>query len=71
MDQTKGFERYVAAPEIFLFSPQDLWYLVFRSGPPMYSTNDDPGDPTGWTPPEAFCDGEPAIFTQNDGWLDF
>ena len=71
MDQTTGFDRYVAAPQIFYFTPQEQWSLVFQSGPPMYSTNSDPGDPTGWTPPAAFYDSEPAIITQNDGWLDF
>ena len=45
MDQTPGFDTYVAAPELFYFAPQNRWYLVFQSGPPMYSTNDDPGKP--------------------------
>ena len=71
MDQTTGFDRYVAAPQIFYFTPQDQWYLVYQSGPPMYSTNDDPGNPTGWTPPAPFYASEPPIITQNDGWLDF
>lgn len=71
MDQTPGFDTYVAAPQLFYFEPQNKWYLVFQSGPPMYSTNDDPGNPGDWTPPAPFFDSEPAIITQNDGWLDF
>jgi endo-1,4-beta-xylanase len=72
MDQTTGFDTYVAAPQIFYFTPQDQWYLVFQSGPPMYSTADDPGDPTGWTPPAPFYATTPAIITQNGGgWLDY
>jgi endo-1,4-beta-xylanase len=72
MDQTTGFDTYVAAPQIFYFSPQDQWYLVFQSGPPMYSTNDDPGDPTGWTPPAPFYATTPATITENGGgWLDY
>ena len=42
MDQTTGFNTYVAAPQLFYFRPQNKWYLVFQSGPPMYSTDDDP-----------------------------
>ena len=38
MDQTTGFNTYVAAPELFYFRPQQKWYLVFQSGPPMYSS---------------------------------
>lgn len=71
MDQTPGFNTYVAAPELFYFEPQNKWYLVFQSGPPMYSTNDDPGKPQDWTQPAPFFASEPAIITQNDGWLDF
>jgi hypothetical protein len=71
MDATPGFDTYVAAPQLFYFAPQNKWYLVFQSGPPMYSTNDDPGDPTQWTVPKPFYASEPPIITQNDGWLDF
>lgn len=71
MDQTPGFETYVAAPQLFYFEPQDLWYLVFQSGPPMYSTNSDPGNPKTWTRPKPFYANEPAIIAQNNGWLDF
>jgi len=72
MDQTPGFATYVAAPQLFYFKPKDKWYLVYQSGPPMYSTADDPGDPTSWTPPAPFFASEPPIITQNGGgWLDY
>ena len=72
MDQTPGFATYVAAPHLFYFRPQQKWYLVFQSGPPMYSTADDPGDPTAWTPPAPFYSATPAIVAQNGGgWLDY
>ncbi len=71
MDRTPGFATYAAAPELFYFAPQARWYLVFQSGPPMYSTNDDPGNPAAWTPPAPLFAKEPAIITQNGGWLDF
>ena len=71
MDQTPGFNTYVAAPQLFYFRPQNKWYLVFQSGPPMYSTANDPGEPTTWTRPAPFFASEPPIITQNGGWLDF
>ena len=71
MDQTPGFNTYVAAPQVFYFRPQNRWYLVFQSGPPMYSTSDNVADPTRWTRPAPFYASEPPIITQNDGWLDY
>jgi endo-1,4-beta-xylanase len=72
MDQTPGFATYVAAPQLFYFAPQSKWYLVYQSGPPMFSTADEPGEPTTWTRPAPFFAATPAIITQNGGgWLDF
>jgi endo-1,4-beta-xylanase len=71
MDQTRGFHTYVAAPELFYFTPQKKWYLIFQSGPPMFSTADDPGDPTKWTEPAPMFARTPAIVEANGGWLDF
>ncbi len=71
MDQTPGFDTYFAAPQLFYFTPQKKWYLVFQAGPPMYSTADDPADPTKWTRPAPFFAKTPEIITQNRGWLDF
>jgi endo-1,4-beta-xylanase len=71
MKKTPGFDTYVAAPQLFYFSPKKLWYLVFQSGPPMYSTSEDPTDPTTWTPPMPFYPRTPKIIDDNGGWLDF
>jgi len=71
MDKTPGFNTYVAAPQLFYFTPQKKWYLVFQSGPPMFSTADDPGDPTRWTAPAAFFAKTPKNIEDNGGWLDF
>jgi endo-1,4-beta-xylanase len=71
MDQTPGWKMYVAAPQLFFFAPQKKWYLIFQSGPPMFATNDNPGEPTKWTEPAPFFAKEPAIISQNGGWLDF
>jgi endo-1,4-beta-xylanase len=50
--------------------------MVFQSGPPSYSTNDDINDPTGWQPMLTFYPGntEPPTVTATKGtggWLDF
>ncbi len=71
MAETPNFNTYTAAPQVFYFTPQKKWYLIFQSGPPMYSTNDDIADPKKWTKPAPFYAAEPAIITQNDGWLDY
>ncbi|MGC4088868.1 MAG: non-reducing end alpha-L-arabinofuranosidase family hydrolase [Polyangiaceae bacterium] len=71
MRRTPGFDRYVAAPQLFYFTPQKKWYLVFQSGPPMYSTNDSPSEPGRWTPPAPFFESTPAGIDESGGWLDF
>jgi hypothetical protein len=65
---------YRAAPQVFYFAPQDLWYMVYQTGPPTYSTSTDPADPTSWSAPRRFMDQEPDIVRENKGrggWLDF
>src|SRR5208282_472494 len=42
MDATPGFSGYHCAPELFYFTPQNQWYLIYQSGPPTYSTAADP-----------------------------
>jgi endo-1,4-beta-xylanase len=66
---------YRAAPQVFYFSPQRKWYLVFQSGQPQYSTTDDITKPESWTRPANFFASEPATVSankgKNGGWLDF
>jgi endo-1,4-beta-xylanase len=74
LDQNPALVGYHAAPQIFYFTPEKKWYLIFQSGPPQYSTNDDLSNPAGWTRPANFFSAEPAVVTQNKGnggWLDF
>jgi endo-1,4-beta-xylanase len=70
LDQTPGLNGYLAAPQVFYFAPKQKWYLVYQSGPPMYSTTSDIGNPKSWTAPAKFYASDPAIIT-TDGWLDF
>ncbi len=74
LDTTPIGRGYRAAPHIFFFAPQNLWYMVYQTGLPTYSTSTDPGNPRSWTTPRNFMSSEPSIVTQNKGngaWLDF
>lgn len=65
---------YRAAPQVFYFAPQKLWYMVYQSGPPVYSTTATIGDPLSWSGPKPFFDQAPDIIkaaTGQEAWLDF
>jgi len=68
MDQTSGLSGYHCAPTVFYFTPQKKWYLIYQSGPPQYSTADDPTQPQTWTAPQSFYSAQPSTVTN---WLDF
>ena len=74
LNETRTLINYHAAPQVFFFAPQNKWYLIFQSGQPQYSTNDDIANPQAWTQPVNFFASEPAIVRENKGagtWLDF
>jgi hypothetical protein len=74
MDKTPGLLGYHCAPQLFYFTPQNKWYLVYQSGPPQFSTADDPARPETWTAPKSFYASEPAVLKANGAagmWLDF
>lgn len=65
---------YRAAPQVFYFEPQKLWYMVYQSGPPVYSTTATIGNPSSWSAPKPFFDQTPEIMkaaTGQEAWLDF
>jgi len=65
---------YRAAPQVFYFAPQQLWYLVYQGGDPMYSTTRTLDDPLSWSAPKPFFKTVPAIVKARTGqpeWLDF
>ncbi|KAG9414614.1 hypothetical protein AC1031_008019 [Aphanomyces cochlioides] len=73
LDKTPIGTGYRAAPEVFFFAPQNLWYLVYQNGNAAYSTNKDISNPNGWSAPKNFYSGTPSIISQNIGkgsWLD-
>ncbi len=67
---------YHGAPQVFYFTPQKKWYLVYQladssrdiSFGPCYSTTDDISDPASWTLPAPFYHRKPDHVP---GWLDF
>lgn len=64
---------YRAAPELFYFAPQHLWYLVYQTGLPSYSTSTNPMDPQSWSAPKNFLSSMPQVIADNIGngfWVD-
>ncbi|KAH9132095.1 hypothetical protein LEN26_007518 [Aphanomyces euteiches] len=58
LDKTPVGAGYRAAPEVFFFAPQNLWYLVYQNGNAAYSTNKDISNPNGWSAPKNFYSGQ-------------
>jgi endo-1,4-beta-xylanase len=74
LDNNPGLTGYHAAPQVFYFAPQQKWYLVFQSGQPQFSKNDDITKPENWTAPTNFFASEPPGVVAHKGsgdWLDF
>jgi hypothetical protein len=60
MDDNANFTGYKCAPELFYFTPQKKWYLIFQTQPAVYCTSDNPADPMSWTRPQQFfTQGQP------------
>jgi len=76
LDQSSIGTGYRAAPEVFYFEPQKLWYLIYQNGNAAYSTNPDISNPSGWTAPQTFYSKTPAIIEiglvtpQQGYWVD-
>ncbi|MDX2936977.1 non-reducing end alpha-L-arabinofuranosidase family hydrolase [Streptomyces ipomoeae] len=73
LDRTAIGAGYRAAPQVFYYAPQRLWYLVYQTGNASYSTNPDISNPNGWSAPRHFYSSMPDIIKQNIGngyWVD-
>ncbi|MFF1281492.1 non-reducing end alpha-L-arabinofuranosidase family hydrolase [Streptomyces sp. NPDC058299] len=73
LDRTAIGTGYRAAPQVFYYAPQKLWYLVYQTGNASYSTNPDISNPDGWSAPRNFYASMPDIIRQNIGtgyWVD-
>lgn len=72
LDQSGIGPGYRAAPQVFYFAPQKLWYMIFQGGDPMYSTTKDIDDPKSWSAPKPFFASVPDVIRNGGGgWLDF
>ncbi len=74
LDKSPMGPGYRAAPQVFYFAPQKLWYLIYQGGDPMYSTSTNIADPLSWTAPKPFFNVVPDVVKQPNGdpaWLDF
>jgi hypothetical protein len=70
---------YYCAPQVFWFSPQKKWYLVYQMGVPgakkmwvAYSTTETIDDPMSWTQARPILDGgegDPRIEGGLDYWI--
>ncbi|MFJ8468997.1 non-reducing end alpha-L-arabinofuranosidase family hydrolase [Streptomyces swartbergensis] len=73
LDRSAIGKGYRAAPQVFYYAPQRLWYLVYQTGNASYSTNPDISNPNGWSAPRNFYSSMPDIIKQNIGnghWVD-
>jgi hypothetical protein len=65
LDQSGIGTGYRAAPQVFYFAPQKLWYLIYQNDNAAYSTNPDISNPAGWTAPKVFYpNGTPALIAE-------
>jgi len=73
-DNNPNLQGYHCAPHVFYFTSQKKWYMVFQSGQPQYSTNDNIDNPMGWTRPVDFFKEAPKGLEKGQWgpeWLDF
>ncbi|MCZ0985026.1 non-reducing end alpha-L-arabinofuranosidase family hydrolase [Streptomyces diastatochromogenes] len=73
LDRSAIGSGYRAAPQVFYYAPQKLWYLVYQTGNASYSTNPDISNPDGWSAPRTFYASMPDVIKQNIGngyWVD-
>lgn len=69
-------DGYFCAPQVFFYAPHKKWYLIYQATDPKrkvalqpaYSTSDNIGDPTSWTPPTFLFDAHPDNVAM---WIDF
>ncbi|MBN2342222.1 MAG: glycosyl hydrolase family 62 [Deltaproteobacteria bacterium] len=63
--QNENLLGYRAAPQLFLFSPQNRWYVIFQTQEPAYSTTSTLEDFSSWSQTTQFMP-TPPILAEND-----
>jgi hypothetical protein len=74
LDRSGIGSGYRAAPQVYYFAPQKLWYLIFQGGDPYYATTANIDDPLSWSAAKPFFAAIPDIVkgkVGKGGWLDF
>ena len=78
IDVNEDLRGYHAAPQLFYFTDQDSWYLIFQSPAPQFSTTTDISDPSSWSAPESFFSASMGSFFEDtpdeerpNPWIDF
>lgn len=62
---------YKCAPQLFYFRPQNLWYLVYQTQPPAYSTSTNPSDVSSWSRSQTFMPMPSIITNSSTGGIDY
>lgn len=63
---------YKCAPQLFYFAPQELWYLIYQTQTPAYSTSTNPSDVNSWSAKQDFWSSHPSLITNsNTGGIDY
>lgn len=70
LKQIRGKSPYGCAPQVFYFSPQEKWYLIFQSRDsnyqPAFSTTNNISDPQSWSKPAGLIKKD-----AKEKWIDF
>ena len=71
LKQVRGrSSRYACAPQVFFFTPQGLWYLVYQTRDanyqPVYSVTQTLDRPESWSPPVGLVKKD-----EDAKWIDF
>lgn len=70
LEQIRGKERYGCAPQIFYFTPQMKWYLIYQNRDlnyqPVFSTNMEISNPELWSPYQNLIEKD-----SKKKWIDF
>ncbi|MBN2718066.1 MAG: hypothetical protein JXX14_19630 [Deltaproteobacteria bacterium] len=64
-------QGYKAAPQLFQFSLDDKWYLIYQSPIPAFSTNAHPGNVNGWSEKQNLLFDLPSINGNSISGIDY
>jgi endo-1,4-beta-xylanase len=71
VSENPNLTGYKAAPQLLYFAPQRLWYLVYQTQDPAYSTSTDPSDVGSWSAMTRFMTVPTFITDNGDIGIDY